>query len=164
MHTVPHQQQRHQRRQRIRAGAMAAGFTLIEVMMVVAIIGVLSVIGYPSYQRYIQRSNRSQAEQLMLAIANKQVQYMLDARTYTTTIGSGGLNIGNTDGWTCTTTCTNGKYTVTVTTVAGPPAGFYISAVPTGNQTEDGTLYFNATTAGAYSEGMKTRTAGDNKW
>ena len=140
------------------------GFTLIEVMMVVAIIGVLSVIAFPSYERYTQRSNRSQAEQLMMAVANKQVQYMLDARTYTTTIGSGGLNIGNTDGWTCAATCTNGKYTVQTFTVAGPPMGFYVSAIPAGSQVADGTLYLNATTAGAYSEGMKTRTAGDNKW
>jgi len=131
---------------------------------VVVVIGILSMIAYPSYQRYVQRANRSQAEQLMLNIANREQQYMMDARSFTATIGSGGLNIGNTDNWTCTTTCTNRFYTVTVTTVAGPPVSFYITATPTGSQVSDGTLYFNATSAGAYSEGVKSRTAGDNKW
>jgi hypothetical protein len=36
--------------------------------------------------------------------------------------------------------------------------------VPTGNQASDGTLYLNATTSGSYSEGTKSRTAGDNAW
>jgi len=53
---------------------------------------------------------------------------------------------------------------VQVTLVAGPPPGFYVTATPAGNQVSDGTLYLNATTGGAYSEGLKTRTAGDNKW
>jgi len=147
-----------------RAAGRQSGFTLIELMIVVAVIGILSLIAYPSYQRYVQRANRSQAEQLMLNIANREQQYMLDARSFSTTIGSGGLNIGNTDNWTCTTTCVNRFYTVTVVSVAGPPVSFYISAVPSGSQASDGTLYFNADSTGAYSEGVKSRTAGDNKW
>ncbi|HEX9434858.1 MAG TPA: type IV pilin protein [Burkholderiales bacterium] len=143
---------------------ISGGFTLIEVMIVVVIIGILAAIAYPSYTSYMMRGYRSQAEQLMSEIGSRQVQYMLDARQYNATIGSGGLNVANKDGWTCTTNCTNTHYTVAVTLVVGPPPAFFVTATPTGTQVADGTLYLNATTTGTYSEGQKTRTAGDLKW
>ena len=39
----------------------AAGFTLVELMIVVVIIAVLAAIAIPSYNHYIQRSRRSDA-------------------------------------------------------------------------------------------------------
>ncbi len=69
------------------------GFTLIELMIVVAIIGTLAMIGIPSYERYVIRSNRAVAKQFMLAVANKQEQYILDARQYTDNYGAGGLGL-----------------------------------------------------------------------
>jgi type IV pilus assembly protein PilE len=140
------------------------GFSLVELMITIAIVGILAGIAYPSYTSYMKRSYRSQAQQLMSEIQSREVQYMLDARQYTATIGSGGLNISNKDGWTCTTTCTNGKYTVAVTLQAGPPPGFLVTATPTGNQSDDGILYLNADQSGNYAEGVKSRSAGDNKW
>lgn len=127
------------------------GFTLVELMIVVVIVAVLAAIALPSYQQYVRRSERSKAQSLMLEISTRQQQYLLDARVYHTTIGTGGLNIGNKDGWTCTATCTNGKYVVTVTLQAGPPPGFTITADPTGTtQAVDGTLTLT-------SGGVKTR-------
>lgn len=147
-----------------RTRRVMAGFSLVELMITVAIIAILAGIGYPSYTSYMKRGYRSQATQLMSEIASREVQYMLDARQYTATIGAGGLNITNKDGWTCAATCTNGKYTIAVTLQAGPPPGFMVTATPIGTQADDGILYLNADSSGTYSEGQKTRSAGDHKW
>lgn len=125
----------------------SGGFTLIEAMIVVAVIGILAAIAYPSYESYIVRANRSAAQQLMIKIASREEQYRLDARSYTATIGAGGLNISE-DGWACAGTCTNGRYTISVALVAGPPPGFTVTAAPQGNQlakdTQCGTMTIDA--------------------
>jgi type IV pilus assembly protein PilE len=133
-----------------------AGFSLIEIMVVVAVIGILAGIALPSYQEYVRRGNRSSAEGLIMQIASKQSQYILDARAYTDVIGSGGLNIASQDGWTCTATattpqCSNTKYQIAVTVDnAATPPSFTVVGTPLSNQAADGTLNYN-------SAGTKTR-------
>jgi type IV pilus assembly protein PilE len=61
------------------------GFTLIELMIAVAVVGILAAIAYPSYTAYVVRANRSAAASFLFQLANKEAQYMLDARTYTGT-------------------------------------------------------------------------------
>jgi type IV pilus assembly protein PilE len=109
----------------------------MELMVTVAIVAILASIAIPSYGRYLLRSRRSEAQQLMTAISNREAQYLLDARAYTTTLGSAGLNIGGVDGWTCAATCTNGTYTISV---ALEGTGFSITGTPSGKQVSDGTL------------------------
>ena len=86
----------------------------------------------------------------MVAIANRESQYVIDARAFTATIGAGGLNIGQ-EGWACAATCTNARYTISVAVTAGPPIGYTITATPTGAQTADGVLTLA-------SDGTKSRT------
>jgi type IV pilus assembly protein PilE len=132
------------------------GYTLIELLVTVAIVAILASIAIPSYARYLMRSRRSDAQQLMTTISNREAQYLLDARAYTTTLGSAGLNISGIDGWTCTTTCTNSSYTIAVA-LAG--TGFSITGTPSGKQVSDGTLTLT-------SSGTRTRIVSgvDNGW
>lgn len=138
------------------------GFTLVELMITVAIMALIAAIAIPSYTGYMARARRSGAEQLIMQIASKEQQYIVDARSYNATIGTGGLNITSQDGWTCTATCTNGSYTITVVVDnAATPPTYTVTAAPVsgGSQTADGTLSFTST-------GSKARMVGsvDQGW
>lgn len=151
------------------------GFTLIELMIVMVMVGVLMAVAIPGYKKSVQKSHRSQAEQLMQAIASKEVEFMLDARVYTAvpgaSTGSGGLALTNSSNqtggsspFTCaagSSTCSNAFYTLVVT-VPSPqttPPSFSITATAIGQQVGDGNLNLN-------SLGVKTRLIGtvDQGW
>lgn len=64
------------------AGLPAPGFTLIELMIAVAIVAILATIAYPSYMVQMRKSRRADAESALMDIAQRQQQYLLDARAY----------------------------------------------------------------------------------
>jgi type IV pilus assembly protein PilE len=111
----------------------AKGFTLIELMIVVVIIGIITMIALPQYRDYVIRGNRAAAEAFMMDVADREKQYMLDARDYAPDLATLAMtapaNVSN-------------NYTVTVSALAGPPPSFTITAtvVAGSKQANDGNL------------------------
>jgi type IV pilus assembly protein PilE len=70
------------------------GFTLIELMIVLVVLGILAAIALPAYLDQVKRARRSAAQQFMQDIANREEQFRLDARSYTTALsGTPSLNL-----------------------------------------------------------------------
>lgn len=118
------------------------GFTLIELMIVVAIIGILTAIAYPSYQQYVIRANRTAAQAEMMDIANRQQQFLLTNRSYTskTTLELNGYALPS-------DVSSKYGYTIALGNAAAP--SYTITFTPTGSQASDGDLVLT-------SEGVKT--------
>ncbi len=122
------------------AGRRWRGFTLVELLITVVVVAILAAIALPSYRQYVIRANRTQAKQFMGDVANRQEQYFLDLRSYTGSIGAGGLVM-------TPPTETAGLYTFA--TAAGgndclgatlQTPGYTITATATGGQASDGNL------------------------
>lgn len=107
------------------------GFTLIELMMVVAIVGVLAAIAYPSYTQYLIRSSRADAQSYLMELAQRQQQFLMDARTYAASEAALGV--------TAAPSSLATKYTITFVTGNAPPT-FTITATAIGPQVSDGDL------------------------
>ncbi len=60
----------------------AAGFTLIELMIVVAIVAILAAIAYPSYQTQIQKTRRGQAKADLVEYAQLAERFHTVNNTY----------------------------------------------------------------------------------
>lgn len=63
-------------------GGASRGFTLIELMIAVAVVAILAMIALPTYTAQMVKGRRSSAEAALLDIAQREQQYMLDARSY----------------------------------------------------------------------------------
>jgi type IV pilus assembly protein PilE len=62
----------------------AAGFTLIEVMIVIAIIAILTAVALPSYTRYVQRGRLTEATAKLSDMRTRLEVFFQDNRKYGT--------------------------------------------------------------------------------
>jgi type IV pilus assembly protein PilE len=105
------------------------GFTLIELMVVVVVVGILAIVGYPSYTQYVVKAKRSAAESFIMSVSNKQEQYVLNARQYTTVLSDLGLS---------TPADVAANYTISQV-VSSVPLAYSITAAPIGAQATNDT-------------------------
>ncbi len=71
----------------------AAGFTLIEIMIVVAIIAILVAIAYPSFVQSLRNSNRSDAQAALARVSINLERFYATNGTYTTNTALLGLQM-----------------------------------------------------------------------
>lgn len=94
-----------------------SGFTLMELMISIGIIGILAGIAYPSYTEYVVQSNRAEAQNELLRLANRQEQYFVDHRVYTTNMKLLGVNaspyVTDSGNYKISSTVNNGSFTLT---------------------------------------------------
>jgi type IV pilus assembly protein PilE len=62
----------------------AAGFTLIELMIVVVVIAILGAVAYPSYQDHVRKAKRAEARTALLKTAQVLERWYSDRSTYGT--------------------------------------------------------------------------------
>jgi type IV pilus assembly protein PilE len=108
------------------------GFTLIEVLTVVAIVAILAAIAYPSYQAQIRKGNRAATQSYMMDLAQREAQYLLDARAYASTAAA--------LGYAATPADVARYYTIGIAAPVVSPPAFTITATATGAQAADGGL------------------------
>lgn len=127
------------------------GVTIVELLIVMVIVGVLAAIAFPAYDSQQRKGTRAAAQAAMVNIANKQAQYLLDARTYA--LGGTALATLNVN----LPVEVTAYYTVTLENDAGgttatTPPSFTVKATPIAGkrQVADGVLTLTHT-------GAKTR-------
>ena len=123
----------------------AAGFTLVELLVSVAVVAIIAAIAYPSYQDQMRKGRRAAAQAFLVEVANRQQQYLLDARTYA--VGADAITTLNLT----VPPEVAPFYTVTVEpTAATNPPTYRLVATPVAAQAADGGLTLD-------QEGARTR-------
>ena len=114
----------------------------MELVIVMVIFSIIAAIGIPTYLQFTQDARRTDAQRLLSDLVSRQEQFRLNNKTYTGTLGAGGLNGA--------TSTEDGSYLLSVVpaTAACPLVACYeLQAVPQGRQVEDScaTLTYGST-------------------
>lgn len=117
----------------------ARGFTLIELVMVMAIIAILAAIAIPSYSAYTRKANRANAQQMMMDMAVRQGEILVDQRSYATDAQMATLMP--------LPTSISKYYTFSHTISTTNPQTFLITATAKSSQVPDGDLTLSSTGA-----------------
>ena len=125
--------------------AKMRGFTLTELMIVIVVLGILAAIAYPSYTAFVLRGKRAEGRNMLMEAAARQERFYSDNNSYTSTIGSGGLNISSSS--------ENGYYSLAATTPDTDNQTFTLTATPTFTDAACGNMTLTQTGA---------RTSNDN--
>ena len=104
------------------------GFSLIELMIVVAIVAIVAAVAYPAYQDQVRKSRRADAQSLLMDVASRQQQFLLDTRGYAADVGS--LNVTQPASVTA-------HYTVSLAVATSTVPAFTVTAAPLGGQAAD---------------------------
>lgn len=128
----------------------AAGFTLIEVMIVVAIVAILAAVALPSYNDYIRRGELPEAFNALSDYRTKMEQYYQDNRNYGTAACADNATAGTWNTfvptgakyftYACAVNTAAGdssqqSYTITATGSAGRATGHVYTINQNGNRT-----------------------------
>ena len=103
---------------------------MIELMMTVAIVAILAAVAIPAYTQHTTKAKRAAAESFIMGVANKQEQYILDARTYAATLTLLGIT---------TPSDVSSHYNIGIAVGLTPPT-YTITATPIGSQLANDTL------------------------
>jgi type IV pilus assembly protein PilE len=108
-----------------KSSELAAGFTLIEVLVAMAILAILSAIAIPNYSRYVTRGNLVEATNALAEYRVRMEQFYQDNRTYAAGGNCGAALPVNLENFavTCVIGAAGQAYTATATG-AGNTAGF----------------------------------------
>lgn len=113
------------------AASSAAGFTLIEVMIVVAVIALLATVAVPTYLDHVRKARRADAITRISQVQQAQERFRANSPSYTANLSAApptGLGVA--------TTNADGYYTLSVT--GSPTATTYqVLATATGAQLAD---------------------------
>ncbi|MDD5005358.1 MAG: prepilin-type N-terminal cleavage/methylation domain-containing protein [Candidatus Omnitrophica bacterium] len=76
-------------------GIFKTGFTLMEIMIVIIIIGILVRLAIPRYTHTIENSRTAEALDVLGAIRNAQMRYVLDNDGYTNSLTNLDINMSS---------------------------------------------------------------------
>jgi len=97
------------------------GFTLIELMITVLIIGFLIAMAMPNYITHTKRAARAEAIMALLDAANKQEQYFVDNRQYSSSLSDLGILQSTDNGYfKLSVIVTDATYILKAQPIAGP--------------------------------------------
>lgn len=137
------------------------GITLLELLIVVAIIAIISAFAYPSYTRYVVNTKRTAATSALLRIADRQQQFFMDSKTYTSDLTALGFGANPyviaDDGRPTVAGADDAVYTIALSNVAATT--YTITATPLHGQLSRDTKCGNLTLNQA---GQRAASTGDD--
>lgn len=117
------------------------GFTLVELMVAMVVMVIVSSVAVASYRSFTLDARRATAVAALTDAASRQEQFFLNNKTYTATVGGGGINVP--------ATVEGGYYTLSIvapTATCAVARCWLMQATPQGTQAQDscGTLSYNS--------------------